>query len=101
MTSISLTPYGTYARTFSSITAPVALTQLANVVSKLSIPLIGLSAFSSIPSAEAKHAKGGKNDDVFVQCIKACDKNGKDANELAKLLCYTMCLVIDLFKNKK
>ena len=56
---------------------------------------------SNLPVAEAKHAKGGKDDDVYVQCVAACDKNGKDAHEFAKLLCYGICLAIDVFKNKK
>ena len=87
---------------FYTPAAPIfGLASLAKTVSALAIPSISIYALSNFPVAEAKHAKGGKDDDVYVQCVEACDKNGKDAHEFAKLLCYAMCLAIDVFKNKK
>ncbi len=78
------------------------LASLAKAVSVLAIPTISMYVLANLPVAEAKHAKftDGKDGDVFVQCIEACDKNGKDAHEFAKLLCYTMCWAIDMFKKK-
>ena len=79
------------------------LASLAKTVSTLAMPTIFTYLLYNLPVADAKHAKisNGKDDDVYVQCIDTCDKNGKDAHEFAKLLCYAMCLAIDVFKNKK
>lgn len=32
--------------------------------------------------------------DAFSDCMEACDRNGRDAGGLAKLLCYAMCWAI-------
>ena len=80
-----------------------ALANLATTVSALAIPAISMYALSNLPAAEAKHAKisDGKHEDFFVRCIEACDENGKDAHELAKLLCYAACAVASWFKKEK
>lgn len=102
--TISIANVGMRAREFHTPVASIfGLASLAKTVSALAIPTISMYALSNLPAAEAKHAKftDGKDGDVFAQCIEACDKNGKDAHEFAKLLCYTMCAVISLFKKNK
>ena len=103
MGDLAISRYGTNTGMFMPAMASASLLRLAGTVSKLFIPLVGLHAMSNIPAVEAKHAKytDGKDGDVFVQCIAACDENGKDAHELAKLLCYGICGAISLFKKKE
>jgi hypothetical protein len=54
MTGLAVSRYGMNTGTFSTLAAPFALIQLASAVSKLSIPLVGLYALSSIPAIEGK-----------------------------------------------
>ncbi len=105
MTGLAISRYGMSTGMFSLLAAPFTLIQLADAVSKLSVPLIGLYALSNVPVADAKHHSkptGGKGGgDIFIDCINACDENGKDAHEVAKLFCYGMCGLISLFKKDK
>ncbi len=79
------------------------LASLAKTVSALAIPTISMYALSNIPVADARHHGngGGRSEDGFVQCMNLCDKNGKDAHEAAKLLCYAGCLVMNWFSKKE
>lgn len=52
---------------------------------RIAIPAIALVGASMISGVSA---------DRYVDCINACDRNGRDAHELAKLLCYAMCWFI-------
>jgi hypothetical protein len=54
-------------------------------LTKLAVPIIVLVAASTVREVIG---------DPFVDCINACDRNGRDAHELAKLLCYAMCWLI-------
>lgn len=101
MASLAISQYGMHTRTFSPLSAPLALIRLAGAVSKLSGPFIGVYALSNLHGAEAKRDpkwEPGKPQDQFVECMNACDKIEA---EFLKLLCYAGCGVIELFKKKE
>ncbi len=61
------------------------LNNILNKATMVAIPIIALVGASVIREVAA-------ND--YTDCIDACNRNGRDAHELAKLLCYTMCYFI-------
>lgn len=56
--------------------------EISQKIKTISLPAIALISSTLIQEARA---------DTFTECIEACERNGRDAHELAKLLCYTFC----------
>lgn len=57
--------------------------QVVKNVTRLALPAILLVAVAMAREARAI---------TYVECINNCDEH-RDAHELAKLLCYTLCLI--------
>lgn len=55
---------------------------MASKITALSIPIFALASSSLILPVKA---------DTYTECIDACDRNGRDAGDLAKLICYAFC----------
>ena len=73
---------------FKSCIPTIKIDTPSNILKKVSfvaIPAIALAANMMMTKVNA---------DRFTDCIDACDRNGRDAHEAAKFLCYVMCWLI-------
>lgn len=58
-------------------------TTMISRLTTIAVPIIALAGISSITGARAI---------TYVECIDQCNEH-RDAGDLAKLLCYTLCLI--------
>lgn len=79
MTSFSLSSVSNY---IPSIRLP-STQQTCKNVAKLAVPIITLVSASMIQTAEAI---------PYHECVDNCNAH-RDAHPLAKLFCYTLCLI--------
>lgn len=57
--------------------------QMARNLTKIALPAIALAASAMMYQAQAV---------TYVECINNCDLH-REAHELAKLICYTLCAI--------